>query len=67
MKSANIQACLRVPTIRKGVSYAVHEAIVLQYVLWFALTAEVWDIGDADEPVRARDFRHYLKAVGALQ
>ncbi len=57
---------LNQPTLLRGVYFSTHKQIVLQYMLWFALTPAVW-YGSNHEPLRAREWRHYLEAVGILR
>lgn len=64
MTSIQLAHPLSQPTLLKGVYYSTHKAVVMQYVLWYALTAETWTYGDADEPHRSREFHNYLKALG---
>lgn len=55
-----------------GVDEPTHRAIVLQYTLWYCMNVTVWLSivcgSHSDwEPDRARDWRHYLEAIGSLK
>ena len=66
LQQAAVTWVINQPTLLKGVYYKTHREIVLQYCLWYGLTVAQW--GDRDtEPTRAREWRHYLEAVGILR
>ncbi len=64
MTSEQLAHLLNQPTLLKGVYYNVHRAVCMNQRLWYALTCERGEYAGDDEPVRARDFRHYLEALG---
>lgn len=54
-----------------GIAYETHKAICEQYCLWWGLSPGIWlsvvcGSHDDCEPVRARDWKHYLKGIGLI-
>ncbi len=47
---------------------AIHDDLAIQYTLWYGLNVTVWlavVIGhETEAPLRMREWRHYLEAIG---